>query len=215
MRTFIAIEIPPSLKQRLRMEQQYLQARLQSCATATAANNVPRVLRWTNTENLHLTLRFLGTTEDAQRRQIQARLAAMAAEQKPFTLAFSKLGCFASWNKLRVLWMGISGETLALQTLQAEIETLAQQTGFVAQKKQYSPHITLARSVRGTSPALLRLVAAQLRHAAADKETAQPLTDWTVRELCHIRSIVGQGGSQYSTLARFSLGTELDSDVLD
>ena len=92
MRTFVAIEIPPDAKQRLRTEQRRLQELL-------ARHNLPLVLHWTNTDNLHLTLRFLGETEEEQRRQMQAGLAGIAAANGPFALSLSRLGCFrlATW----------------------------------------------------------------------------------------------------------------------
>ncbi len=198
MRTFVAIEIPPNLKQRLRTEQQRLQDRL-------ASHNLPPALRWTNTHNLHLTLRFLGETEDSQRRQMQIRLTEIAAEHEAFTLTLSRIGCFTSWEKLRVLWVGISGETVALEALQAEIESLARQVGFAPDRKRFSPHITLARSARGAPRRALRVAAEQLRRATEKEQTAQPIFNWTVRELCYIRSVLGKGSSQYTTLARFSL----------
>ena len=217
MRTFVAIEIPSDLKQRLRAQQKRLQDRLaspdltkfrQTSKLLTKRHEIsvklPPVLRWTNTDNLHLTLRFLGETEDARRRRMQAGLAEIAAAHEPFTLALSGLGCFHSWEKLRVLWVGISGETAALQSLQAEIETLARQAGFEPERRPFSPHITLARSVRGAPRSGLHAAAQQLRRAAAE-EAGHPMRDWRVRQLDYIRSQPGKGGSQYSTLGRFRL----------
>ena len=197
MRTFVAIEIPPDVRQRLRTEQQRLRDRL-------ARHDADAVLRWTNTDNLHLTLRFLGETEEDQRKQMQAGLAEIAAAQRPFTLSLSGLGCFSSWNNLRVLWVGIGGETEALQAVQKEVESLARQVGFDAERKPYSPHITLARSARNASRAAARTASEQLRRAAAD-EKPQLNIDWAVCDLYFIRSELGRGGAQYSTLTRCSL----------
>ena len=194
MRTFVAIEIPPEVKQKLRTEQRSLQQRL-------APLDLPPVLRWTNTDNLHLTLRFLGETEEAQRRRIQAGLAEIAAAHRPFTLALSRLGCYRGWNNLRVLWVGIRAETEALQAMQVEVESLARQAGFAAETKRFSPHVTLARSLRNAPPAAMRATSDQLR-GAAEQETPRLEIDWTVRDLYFIRSVLGRGGPQYSTLAR-------------
>ena len=199
MRTFVAIEIPPDVRQRLRTEQQRLRDGL-------ARHDADAVLRWTNTDNLHLTLRFLGETEEDQRKQMQVGLAEIAAAQRPFTLSLSGLGCFSSWNNLRALWVGIRGETEALQGVQTEVESLARQVGFDAERKPFSPHISLARSARNASRAAVRTASEQLRRAAAE-EMPQLNIDWTVRDLYFIRSVLGRGGAQYSTLTRCSLAS--------
>ena len=214
MRTFVAIAIPPDLKRRLRSEQRRLQERL-------ARHSLPPVLRWTNTDNLHVTLRFLGETEAEQRRQMQAGLAEIAAAHRPFNLSLSRLGCFRSWSSLRVLWVGIRGETEALQIVQAEVESLTRRVGFEGERKRFSPHITLARTVRNAPRAAIRTASEQLRQAAAQE--MPPLgIDWSVRDLYYIRSMLARpgrplakagagGGPHYSTLARCSLAPDSQS----
>ncbi len=197
MRTFIAIEIPSEVKQGLRAEQQRLRDLLEKL-------DLPPVLRWTNTDNLHLTLRFLGETQAQQRRLIQEGLAGLAAAHQPFTLSLSRLGCFRSWKNLRVLWVGIEGNAVALHAVQSEVESFATQLGFGADKQPFSPHVTLARSRRNAPRSALRTASEQLRRAAA-QETPQLEFHWSVRDLYFIRSVLGEGGPRYSTLARCPL----------
>jgi len=197
MRTFIAIEIPPNVKQGLRTEQQRLRDILDRY-------NLPPVLRWTNTDNLHLTLQFLGETQAQQLRRIQDGLVGLAAAHQPFTLSLSRLGCFRSWKYLRVLWVGIDGDAAALRAVQADVESLACRLGFDAGRQPFSPHVTLARTMRNAPRSALRKASEQLRRAATD-ETPQTEYRWSVRDLYYIRSVLGGGGPQYSTLARCPL----------
>lgn len=197
MRTFIAIEIPPNVKQGLQTEQKRLRELLERY-------NLPPVLRWTNIGNLHLTLQFLGETQAQQRRRIQDGLAGLAAAHQPFTLSLSRLGCFRSWNNLRVLWVGIDGDAAALRALQADVESFACSLGFDAGRQPFSPHVTLARAMRNAPRPALRAASEQLRRATAD-ETPQTEYRWSVRDLYYIRSVLGGGGPQYSTLARCPL----------
>lgn len=117
MRTFVALEIPHGVKQQIRALQDHLKE-------LPPLRQQPSLLRWTNTRNLHLTLRFLGDTDRAQRHQLQNGLAALAVRHAPFSLTPSRLGCFRSWSNLRVLWVGLEGELEALQDLQADVESL-------------------------------------------------------------------------------------------
>ncbi len=197
MRTFVAIEIPNGVKRQLNVMQDRLKE-------LPALRTQPSLLRWTNTEKLHLTLRFLGETEKANRHQLQHGLAAIADRRAHFALAPSRLGAFRSWSNLRILWVGIEGESDALLEIQNDVESLARQVGFPPERKRFSPHITLARSARNAPRRALRAASEQLRRAAADEEY-QSWTEWRVRELHFIRSVLGPGGAQYFNLATSAL----------
>lgn len=197
MRTFVAIEIPHDVKQQLSS----LQDRLQELPALRAQ---PSLLRWTDTEKMHLTLRFLGETEEPQRHQIQNGLAGIAKRHAPFTLTPARLGAFRSWSNLRIMWVGIEGESDSLQEVQADVETLTRQVGFSPEQKRFSPHITLARAARNAPRPALRTASEQLRQAAADKDS-QSWTDWRVSELHFIRSVLGPGGALYFNLATSAL----------
>ena len=200
MRTFIAIEIPLALKNQLRIEQNRLRE-------LPALRGLPYVLRWTNPDNLHLTLRFLGETDANQRQQLEEGLAKIAARHGPFPLAPSRLGCFNSWKNLRVLWLGIGGESEALHAVQSEVELLARQVGFTPERKRFSPHITFARAARNAQRSDLRAASEQLRRAAA-QEFHQSWIEWRVDELHLIRSVLGRGGAAYFNLATSSLAAD-------
>ena len=169
-----------------------------------ALRELPSLLRWTNTQNLHLTLRFLGETDKARRHQLQNGLAAVAARHAPFSLKPSRLDCFRSWSNLRVLWVGLEGELGALLELQADVESLARQIGFSPERNRYSPHITLARTARNAPRPALRTASEQLRRAAEDGGS-QTWNDWKVSELHFIRSVLGPGGAQYFNLVTCAL----------
>ena len=197
MRTFVAIEIPHDVKKRLRAEQDRLRE-------LPALREQPSILRWTNPDNLHLTLRFLGETETRRRHHLQNGLANIATRHAPFTLALSHLGCFRSWSNLRVLWVGIRSESEALQELQADVESLARRVGCAPERNSFSPHVTLARTVRNAPRPALRATSEQLRRLA-EEDLFQTGTDWSVGELHFIRSVLGRGGAQYSNLATCAL----------
>ena len=200
MRTFVAIEIPHGVKRQLRAAQDRLQE-------LPALREQPPVLRWTNPDNLHLTLRFLGETESAQRNQLQKGLAAIAARHAPFSLAPSQLGCFRSWSNLRVLWVGIESESDALQEVQSEVETLARQVGFSPERNRFRPHITLARAARNAPRPALRAASRRLQRAAEEDESHSWI-EWRVNELHFIRSVLGPGGARYFNLATSALTDE-------
>lgn len=193
MRAFIAIEITPAAKQQLRAQQDRLR-------NLPALRAQPSLLRWTDPGKMHLTLRFLGETEPPQRRRMKEGLAAIGNRHAPFKMALSGLGCFNSWRNMRVLWVGITGDSDALQAVQSEVELLSRQVGFAPVTNRFSPHITLARTARRAPRDALRAAAEQLR-SAARHEDRQSQLEWRVNELHFIRSVLGRGGAQYFNLA--------------
>jgi len=98
--------------------------------------------RWVRTEQLHLTLRFIGEADEAQARAID--LALREIRQPAFSISLAGLGCFPGLARPRVLWAGIEAEE-GLARLQARIETVVRGVGFAPETKAFRPHVTLAR----------------------------------------------------------------------
>lgn len=64
---------------------------------------------------------------------------------KALMLNVRNIGAFPSVNRPRVVWLGIDGDTDALISLQAEIDTGFQEYGFKKEDRPFQPHLTLAR----------------------------------------------------------------------
>lgn len=96
--------------------------------------------RFNHPQDLHVTLVFLGPVEEAR---ISAVIA--AAEQvslAPFSLSIDR---FATWKKPRILWCGPSITPSPLAQLVTDLEMALTGCGFAAEKRRYTPHVTLAR----------------------------------------------------------------------
>ncbi len=88
--------------------------------------------------------------------------------------------------------------------MQADVESLARRAGFAPERNSFSPHVTLARTVRNAPRPALRATSEQLRRLA-EEDLFQTGTDWSVGELHFIRSVLGRGSAQYSNLATCAL----------
>lgn len=133
-RLFVALELPDDLKQEL--------IRLQPAAE--------RGVRLTRPEQMHATLHFLGDMEP------EPVAAALATVRSPaFSLSFSGVGQFAKRRGPTVLWAGIAPSE-GLSALYAATGAALQPTGYVAEKRPYAPHITLARCEPGTPQRLIQ-----------------------------------------------------------
>ncbi len=195
MRTFIAVEIPEELRNRLF-------ALAGELAAGLAEQNAASVLRWTEQRNYHLTLRFLGDTTAAQRQQIGAMLEKATSDCPLFSLTLDGLGAFPNWRRMRVLWAGLTGEMQRLEGLQKEVEAGVQACGFAVERQGFHPHLTLARVSRDAQNGLIAQTGTFL---AGQTALAQSLGQWEVSELVLMRSELRPGGAVYSVLDRFGL----------
>lgn len=93
---------------------------------------------YTQPENLHLTLAFIGETE----RVAEIKAAVDAVKFEPFVIRTGKLGCFN--GRSRVLWLGIEGED-KVKTIAQQLRRNLDKCGIDYAKGKFSPHITLVR----------------------------------------------------------------------
>lgn len=102
--------------------------------------------KWVREGALHLTLAFLGKTEEARLADVTAAMDAAAARHAPMSLALEGGGSFGSARSPRVLWVGVGGETDRLQALQADLAQELRARGFALEERAFKPHLTLARA---------------------------------------------------------------------
>lgn len=97
--------------------------------------------RFTQRENLHLTLAFIGETAQTKIGLLKEALHAVNA--KPFLLSIGGIGCFRRRGG-DVFWAGIE-RTPELLDIHHHLCTQLQKRGFPVENRVYSPHLTLAR----------------------------------------------------------------------
>jgi 2'-5' RNA ligase len=93
---------------------------------------------FTLSENLHLTLAFIGETDRVD--DIKAAVKEVVFE--PFEIKTGRLGCFNGRSK--VIWLGIDGEK-KLKAITAELRKNLDIRGIDYAKGRFQPHITLVR----------------------------------------------------------------------
>ncbi len=140
IRLFVAIELPEDVRERL----------------AALAAGV-RGARWVRPENLHLTLRFIGEVDEGRLADIYAALARIA--DPAFELAIDGIGHFGSKREARVLWAGAESNE-RLVRLHDKVESALVRAGLAPEERKFSPHVTLARLKRASTPRVRDFMAA-------------------------------------------------------
>ena len=99
--------------------------------------------RFTHTENLHLTLAFLGECNEQQ--AASAVTAMDTTSSEPFELSIDRMGHFKR-NGSDIWWAGVC-ENKTLLELQQNLTNRLLENRLECDKRKYSPHITLGREI--------------------------------------------------------------------
>ncbi|MGH7311484.1 MAG: RNA 2',3'-cyclic phosphodiesterase [Candidatus Rokuibacteriota bacterium] len=157
-----------------------------------------RGVAWVVPENLHLTLKFLGSVEPLRLEQVADALQATAAAAAPFALAVRGLGAFPSPARPRVIWAGIHTGGATMAALASRVDDALGPLDVPREERPFSAHVTLGR-VREPrrDPALAEALA-----GGAEKDFGH----FRVERMTLMRSDLSPRGARYATLAAWSLG---------
>lgn len=112
--------------------------------------------RWTQSENLHFTLKFFGEIEEDRLENLQISLLESVRNQTRFSLEVKGLGFFPSFHHARILWLGVTDGSDQLEKLAESLEKSSTFAGFKPADKPFSSHLTIARFPLPPSTNLLR-----------------------------------------------------------
>jgi RNA 2',3'-cyclic 3'-phosphodiesterase len=111
--------------------------------------------KWSPRENLHITLRFLGDVSPTQAEDVDLALGEIMSP--PLEIALQGAGHFGG-DEPHAIWLGVSGNA-ALNVLQSRCERACRRAGLPADKRSWTPHVTIAYLNRSIDP--LRVAAFQ------------------------------------------------------
>jgi len=131
LRCFIAIEIPAPVRREI-------------TEMADILKKYDADIKWVSVENLHVTLKFLGSTPDKSAPEIRDSLLKMVSSFRPFYIKIVGTGLFPNRKFPRVIWVGVdNGE--ALLKLAADIDVSMSLLGYKKEEREFKPHLTLGR----------------------------------------------------------------------
>lgn len=186
IRAFVAILIDPTTRSALHSQIDALQAA------------APRIT-WVAPENVHLTLKFLGSVERAAVEPVIGRLGQAVSTEPAFALPVAGLGAFPSVMRARVVWAGVAGSHDRVIGLAARVEASLEAVGFPRETRPFSPHLTLGRArTPGRDDRLAALISAGVGRGFGTVQVAS---------VSLMQSVLTPRGARYSELARIALGT--------
>jgi 2'-5' RNA ligase len=101
-------------------------------------------IRWVDTSKMHITLAFLGDTEEDRIRIISRMLKEKCSGFSTFEFVLAGTGVFKSLRNPQVIWAGIE-ESEKLLLLYRNIAEGLNSIGIRTEERELKPHLTLGR----------------------------------------------------------------------
>ncbi len=153
-------------------------------------------LKMVDQDKIHITIKFLGDTEEDRIKEISDIVRRVLKEHEPFELNIKGVGAFPHLDYMKVVWIGVE-ECPELQKIAHRIEEELVPLGFSRNDRSFSPHITVARVKGGKNKK-------ELAHLLRDKRDfrfhSQKVTKLKLKE-----SVLKKSGPEYKTLEEYFL----------
>lgn len=135
MRMFVAVRPPESVIEHLA---DYLDPRREAGGP----------LRWSPSEQWHVTLAFLPAVADRAFDPLVEQLGELATGRSTFELRLTGAGSFPNPARAKVLWVAVAGDTDALGQLAGGSRSAAVRSGTEVAGGRFHAHLTVARASR-------------------------------------------------------------------
>ena len=185
MRLFIAVDLSNNVRRAVADVIRLLRGRLPSTSWAHR-------IRWVPTQNLHLTMSFLGHVDEDLAVTVSHALAEPLTTTE-FRVSIFGAGAFPCKGLPRIIWLGVGNGSAQLVALRNEIGGRLKPLGFDVGAHEYSAHLTLGR-VKVRSGRAERIIRQLLVSASAAIEP------WSVDHITLYESELLHGRSTYQPL---------------
>lgn len=181
-RGFIAVDIPPSPP---------LESLAEQLRAASAS------LKVVSTDQLHLTVKFLGETEEGLVPEIVTAIREACTDVRPFDVTVQGTGAFPSLSRMNVIWVGLEGAE-PISRIAAALEASLESLGFELERRPWKAHVTLARVKGHRDLDRVRRILETRRDDVFGRHRIDRI---------HLKkSVLTSGGAQYSIVATVVFG---------
>src|SRR3989344_281751 len=180
-RLFVGILIPEVVGEKIKLIQDEL--------VQTGAD-----LKLVSSNNLHFTIKFLGSEEDSKISQIVQKLDAILLQKKKFMFSVQNVGFFPNTGHISVVWVGAeSNELVSL------IKEANQSLDYIRKNEhgEEIPHLTVARINSGKNKEQLRGV--------VEKFKSEVFGQVLVDKIILFESVLTPQGPVYTVVKEFLL----------
>ncbi len=195
LRTFVAIELPDEMRERV----------IAAGKSYVDADPTWSGEKWVAQDNLHITLRFIGSLEESDVPTLVSALEGAATRSGPFTLRMSAVRAVPSLERARMLWAEADGDVKSCARLASGVDDALGSWVEEHERRPFKPHVTMARARRPRPAHSRALDAANSALTSGDVAGEGAVS---VRWATLFSSTLGAGGPTYHTLARIPIGAD-------
>lgn len=179
MRTFIAIELPEEIKSEIFHNFEKLE-------------ETGLVGRFTEKNQIHLTLKFIGDISEEKIEEIKEKLSGI--NSKKFNAKLGEVGFFPDKDHIKVVWIGLISEEIS--KLHKLIDENLNELGIQKEDKEFTSHITIARveKIKNKSLFMEKLKSIHVKKL-----------EFSVKDFSFMKSEFKGKGHIYKTLMKFPL----------
>lgn len=157
-----------------------------------------RGIHWVGPDQMHVTLRFIGDTDESLVPRIENKLGTVSQTFPPFRVEFGGLNAFPNLNHPKVIFLSVLNGIAEFQELEKRITFHLNALGIKPDEKEYHAHLTLGR----------------VRDELAGKESVKALQDicptqwvnWAAERFVLFQSRLTSDGPIYKKINIFELG---------
>ena len=171
---------------------------------AAKTRDTGNVLRWVRPENFHVTLHFLGDTEEELVPEVIAATGGAVSALTRGTTHLARPGAFPSARRPRVLWVGIEDEAEILAGLSRALSHPLEELGFDLDTRPYHPHITVGYARKRARPGEVAGAFTEFA-AAAEEQLKEASAQIPVEKVELVESELSSEGPTYTTIAETAL----------
>ena len=157
-------------------------------------------VKWVKSDNIHLTLKFIGYVEEEVVEKIKDILNDIAKEKEPFKIRLSSAGAFPTPERPRVIWLGIDEGAKESTDITNLIEEKLEPLGIEKKSRPFHPHLTLARDKFLKDKSSVKTAFASLKI---------PPTEMSASKITLFQSTLTREGPIYTILHEVGLGKKV------
>lgn len=182
IRAFIAVDIPVSQK------------------VTNIINELKKIqinAKIVEIENMHLTLKFLGDTDENLIDEIEKIIKYSTKDMENFEITLKSMGVFPNQNYIKIAWIGVENAE-PLKKIAGTIDDKLHKLGFKKEIRPFSAHLTIARIKSAKNKEKL----IQLINKYQDTELQKIIIDKIILK----KSILTSQGPIYTNLKEIKIG---------
>lgn len=185
------------------MKRTFIGVRVEAGSELKAAISILRLelknenIKWVDISNMHVTLAFLGSTEELMVKRVESILKSDFKSFGIINFRLSGFGVFRNFNDPRIIWTAIENHDRLIEAHQ-KVKNGLETLNLKLEDKQFKPHLTIARiKDLKDKKNLQKLI----------KEFANiPFQDITISEIVYYESVLLPSGPLYKPISIIKLG---------